>query len=379
MPKIFEVFGYPVDDISFEAVENRRRARCPFMGRECDGGGNRYSSSVTVGDNPLLAAFFQGREKVCAGVCSIQMEKDAPPWIVCPRRLLVLGREAAGKRVYQKKTEEQVLSLLGYEPGIRLGIWPEVKIKYEQEIDGIRKTFDYTFDYILMPLARLSHKDVEQMTDRSWKTLLPLFRKGQYTITLQGTDYYIEDCPFSIPSVIEIMTSSTSGGNKDKGTTISAAFKDVILGKAHTGPGINYRQVWARMVSQLVVKSEVALGWNGKAIWVVQDTLVDYISRSTALDIRKLASHHVSEVNMLSFSYGEAFKTPISVLELSDGQLFAGLISDEQEEMVAPQNTEGPATTYSFQDIIRAPVRPSLRRLIEVLAQRKPTNEVVTP
>jgi hypothetical protein len=33
------------------------------------------------------------------------------------------------------------------------------------------------------------------------------------------------------------------------------------------------------MVSQLVVKSEVALGWNGKAIWVVQDTLADYISK----------------------------------------------------------------------------------------------------
>ncbi|MGI9057395.1 MAG: hypothetical protein ACR2H5_02350, partial [Ktedonobacteraceae bacterium] len=50
-------------------------------------------------------------------------------------------------------------------------------------------------------------------------------------------------------NIIEIMTSSTSGGNKDKGTTISGAFQDAILGRSHRGPDINYRQVWARMVS----------------------------------------------------------------------------------------------------------------------------------
>jgi len=44
------------------------------------------------------------------------------------------------------------------------------------------------------------------------------------------------------------------------------AFEDAVLGKPHQGPGINYRQVWARMVSQLVVKSEVGLAWGGKTI-----------------------------------------------------------------------------------------------------------------
>lgn len=350
------------------------------MGSECDGGGNRYSSSITVRGNPSLEAFFGNREKVCAGVCSIQLEENAAPWIVCPRRLLVLGREAAGARVYQRKTEEQTLKLLGYASGTRLGVWPEVKIKYEEEVDGIRKTFDYTFDYILMPLARLTQTEIAQMTGKSWRNLASLFRKGQYSTSLQGTEICVDDCPCGIPSIIEIMTSSTSGGNKDKRTTIPAAFEDVIEGRPHKGPGINYRQVWARMVSQLIVKSEVALGWHGKAIWVVQDTLVDYISRSTGLNIRELSSQQTSEVNMLSFSYGEAFRTPQQVIELSNEQLFAGLITpNKPEELIASIDTEKPVTTHSFQDIIRAPLRPSLSRLTQTLAQKKPTNEVIVP
>ncbi|MEO8956584.1 MAG: hypothetical protein ABI396_04670 [Ktedonobacteraceae bacterium] len=371
MPKIFEIFGYPIDDASFEANENRRAAKCPFMGRDCDGGGNRYSSNITIKGNEALEAFFGNREKVCAGVCSIQTSPETSPWIVCPRRLLVLGREAAGKRVFQRQTEEQVLQLLDYEPGTRLGIWPEVKLKYEEEVEGIRKTFDYTFDYILMPLAHVSLESLEQAIGVSGKRLLPLFQKGGYTIRLQDPEHFIEDCPTGIPNIIEIMTSSTSGGNKDKGTTISGAFQDAILGRSHRGPGINYRQVWARMVSQLIVKSEVALGWNGKAIWVVQDVLVDYISRSTGLNVHKFVSEHTSEVNMLSFSFNEAFRNSAGVIELSNGKLFAGPISHNEinHQPIAP----------GFQDMVRTPVRPSLRRLIETLAQRKPVNEVVVP
>ncbi len=350
------------------------------MGRDCDGGGNRYLSSIVVKGNSSLEAFFGNREKVCAGVCSLQLAKDTPPWIVCPRRLLVLGRDVAGTRIYQKKTEEQTLKLLRYESGTRLGVWPEVKIKYEEDVDGIRKTFDYTFDYILMPLARLHQTDIERITGKPWGKLQSLFKKGGYTISTQGDDVYIEDCPSGIPCIVEIMTSSTSGGNKVKGTTISTAFKEAIEGRSYSGPGINYRQVWARMVSQLIVKSEVALAWNGKAIWVVQDALVDYISKSTALNIHKLSSDQTSEVNMLSFSYGEAFRNPQSVIELSDGHLFAGLITaDKPEELLAPDDSEEPVTTQSFHDILRAPLRPSLARLIETLAQRKTGNEVIAP
>ena len=77
-----------------------------------------------------------------------------------------------------------------------------------------------------------------------------------------------------------------------------------MLGKEHKAPGINYRQVWARMVSQLIVKSEVGLHWGGKTIWLVQDVLVNYICSSTALDIKRFLAEHTGEVNMLSFRFG---------------------------------------------------------------------------
>lgn len=165
------------------------------------------------------------------------------------------------------------------------------------------------------------------------------------------------------------MTSSTSGGNKNVRTTIPMAFEDAILGKSHNASGINYRQVWARMVSQLIVKSEIALSWDGKTIWVVQDLLVDYICASTALNVRQFLSENTSEVNMLSFSYGTAFEITRGVVELSNPQLFADIMTS------APAKSSQPMP--SFQDIIRAPICPPLARLIVALARRKPINKVI--
>ena len=46
-----------------------------------------------------------------------------------------------------------------------------------------------------------------------------------------------------------------------------------LLDERGQSPGVNIRQVWARMASQLIVKSEIANEWGGSAIWVVQDAL----------------------------------------------------------------------------------------------------------
>ena len=67
MSKIFELFGYPVADQSPEAIETRKNAQCPFMGADCDGGGNRYLSNVNLKQNTELAAFFEGRSSVPSG------------------------------------------------------------------------------------------------------------------------------------------------------------------------------------------------------------------------------------------------------------------------------------------------------------------------
>src|SRR5579863_4625944 len=103
MPQIFEIFGYPISDDSEAAKRTRREARCPFMGRDCDGGGNRYLSDVNLNEKVDLGGIFVGRTSVRAGVCSIKLLPDADtPWIVCPRRLLTLGRERReGENTFQ--------------------------------------------------------------------------------------------------------------------------------------------------------------------------------------------------------------------------------------------------------------------------------------
>lgn len=371
MPKIFEIFGYPIDDRSPEAQQNRIAARCPFMDRDCDGGGNRYLSQIDLSRNPALKEIFPDRSKLAAGVCSIQVKPNTAPWIVCPRRLLVLGRERAGERTHQRNSEIETLRLLGYPSGTRLGVWPEVKIKYISVVNEVEMSFDYTFDYLIMPISSVNQSEIESATNLPWIKLQKLFQNGGYTIAKRDNEYYVEDCPIGVPSIIEIMTSSTSGGDKNARTTIPMAFEDALLGKPHNGPSINYRQVWARMVSQLIVKSEIALNWGGKAIWVVQDLLVDYISASTALNLGLFISENTSEVNMLSFSYGESFEIPTGVIDLSKPQLFAGPI--------ASIPADSPQRMPSFQDIIRAPICPPLHRVVVSLARRKPINQVIAP
>ena len=66
-------------------------------------------------------------------------------------------------------------------------------------------------------------------------------------------------------------------------------------------PGVNLRQVWARMASQFIAKSEAALAWDGTAIWIVQDALADYIRTQTSLPSDQLHSPRwgPGEVNLI--------------------------------------------------------------------------------
>jgi len=121
------------------------------------------------------------------------------------------------------------------------------------------------------------------------------------------------------------------------------------------------------MVSQLIVKSEAGLAWSGKTIWVLQDTLISYISSSTALDMNRFLSEHTEEVNILSFSYGDNLNSGKGLIELRDGKLFAGPMFS------------GDGADLSFQDIIRAPVKPPKTVLLKALAGRLPTVIITAP
>lgn len=333
------------------------------MDCECDGGGNRYLSNVDLKRSPALARLFPGRAEIPSGVCSLQLKPDESPWIVCPRRLLVLGRANAGTRQYQNYAESLLVRHAGYDAGTKVGIWPEVKMKHHD--NARKKSFDYTFDYILMPIGRASSSYVEEATGKRWGQLKSLIQKAGYTLSLGRDGHYVEDFPMGNPSIVEIMTSSTSGGNKRKRTTIPMAFEDAMLGKMHEGPGINYRQVWARMVSQLIVKSEVGLSWGGKAFWVLQDSLSDYITTSTALDFGNFVATTASEVNVISLSYGDQRKNASGILELNVGEFYAGPIS-----------SSGQTAQPCFQDMIRAPACPPKELLLTLLSKKKHVNSI---
>jgi len=359
---IFEVFGYPLTDQSPEAKLSRRKAWCPFINAPCDGGGNRYLSSINLKAQPDLSKCFEsGLDAVPSGVCSLQLNPSESPWVVCPRRLLALRSVTEDVAQF---VERRILHRMGYPSGTKLGVWPEVKVKYSEDNTG--KTFDYTFDYVLMPLNPVTLDEVARLLGKSSSKTWQSLEHSGYTVAQQVSRCFVDDFPHGKPCVVEIMTSSTSGGNKRKGTTIPMAFANAMLDKPHQAPGINYRQVWARMVSQFIVKSEVGLAWGGRTLWIMQDHLIEYISRTTALNFRDFLTETPSEVNVLGLSYGNHFGQQVGVVALQESGFYSGPI--------APPRNAGAGPT--FQDMIRAPVCPPRSSLIKALSKRKPTRQI---
>ena len=215
-------------------------------------------------------------------------------------------------------------------------MWSEVKMKIATENEEAEaKSFDYTFDYLITGVCRKTLADVAAMIDKTEKKTRSLAEKNGFTLAKRGGLFWIEDLPSDPVVIVEIMTSSTSGGDKKKRTQIAMAFEDAVTkGSDHNGPTINYRQVWARMVSQLIVKSQVGIAWGGKTIWLLQDVLADYISSSTALNLERYLSAHADEVNILAFGYGAKANTINSdekIIELRDSKFYAGPISKAKE------------------------------------------------
>lgn len=368
MPKIYELLGYPITDKSPEVVKSRERAFCPFISDMCDGGGNRFMSDIDLRDHPELKVMFPGLNRIPSGVCSIQVSEHTSPWIICPRRLLYMGKKANAS-ILRGETQTILLEKCNFPHGTELGIWAEAKVKYigeNEDEDNI--AFDYTFDYVLMPLGRVTQAQAIRSSGLEWKVLEKNLRDSGYTFARRNGELYIEDFPVGNPVIVEVMTSSTSGGNKKKRSCIPQAFEDCILGKEHLAPGINYRQVWARMASQLIVKSQAAMAWNGKTIWVLQDLLADYISSSTALDLHKFVAEHTDEVNILAFSYGNEYKNAqvSKTVPLSNSVLYAGPIRSDKGETPQP----------CFQDIVLASVCPPRNVLISALSKKAMTNRI---
>lgn len=367
MPVIFELLGYPATDDSREVAESRKKAYCPFISDTCDGGGNRHMSDIDLKRHPELQKMFPGMDTVPSGVCSIQLAPGTAPWIICPRRLLYMGQKADWHTLFGE-TQRKLLEKCNFVPCSTIGIWSELKVTYSE---GNNDSFDYTFDYVLVPLGRVSSAQAELETGMRWQQLMRILENNGHSFAMREGQIYVEDFPVGKPVIVEVMTSSTSGGNKNNRSCIPQAFEDCVLKRQHLAPGINYRQVWARMASQLIVKSQAAMAWGGKTIWVLQDLLANYISSSTALDLSRFVAEHTNEVNILTFSYGENYRHPIQTKTVSLGNsvLYSGPIRPNFGKDARP----------CFQDIVLASVCPPRRVLMAALCRKEMANVLTTP
>lgn len=262
MPVVYELFG-EVLTYSGDQKGRFRLAQCPHMaGKQCDGGGNRDMARWPASDQPL-APFFdesvgQRDGYIPCGVCSVISGRS---WAICPRRLLTF--DAMEPSPEQRHLLARVLRLAGFGTGDVVRIWSEITVHFQAG----EQRLNYRLDYVL--------------------------KSGN-----------------APPVIVEIMTASTSGGNRKLRKDIQSAFCDAVLfaegnlpGRGNA-PGVNIRQVWARMASQMIVKSQIANAWGGLTIWVVQDALMDYIRSNTGLRLEDLRSPdwETGEVNVISAS-----------------------------------------------------------------------------
>lgn len=366
MSKIFELYGYPVDTWDNNAWENLKSAHCPFMNAECDGGGNRFSSGISLSHGHGLRSFFnQELNRIQAGVCSLQLREGAPPWIVCPRRLLNFRFNGGD---LQTVLRERLYTHAGLKKRTKYNVWSEVKMKCEVTEGNKTDLFDYTFDYVIASTCRKSLNYVANLINKSSTQAKRLLENLDATLIYNNGQYWFDDFPDGPPVIIEVMTSSTSGGNERNRTQVGQVFEDTIYelaGREITpdGPGINYRQVWARMVSQLLVKSQIGVAWGGMTFWIIQDLLADYISKTTALDLNHFLSQEPSEVNLISGGYNRAIN-PRSrggqLIDIPDIKMFAGPVSMKRND------------EEDFSDIVKLGCTPPIDELWRHLVEKKP-------
>lgn len=326
--QVNEILGLPPERRSPDALATLRTLNCPYLGGPCDGGGNRNQAAVDLADPSMsdLRSFLRRTAgKVQAGVCSIA--GNGRRWVVCPRRILAVSSNVVESS--QAALWSRIFQASGQVPGARLGVWTEVRIKYSARTPaGDRQSCDYALDVVVLPVRESSRGEIE----------------------LSDT---------AAPLIIEIMTCSTSGNNKRRGTTIAQAFAAALLGRPAQAPGINYRQVWARMASQIIVKSQLAQAWGGQTVWVVQDELVSYISQTTELNFSRLESDSFRGVNILSCHIPPADRDHGTVGRVRVAGVYSGEIPPVGDDT-------------DFNRLMRAVVTPPRATLLRLLSSRPP-------
>jgi hypothetical protein len=310
MPKFYEVYGRDVYDQSDSAIAERKAAYCPFTDNTCDGGGNRHQTKIKLDNSELRSSFDEELASVIPGICSIQYGNET--WVVCPRRLLGFFSKLESTpeiNAVLHDHEREALIKSGVPQGVELGVWPEVYLQYGDDDTSI----NYHFDFVIAPIQR--NKPFSWLlnsygiSDEEVEVFKAAAKTGKYLKGRYSDDKEQEILPDLIsPIIIEVMTASTSGSDKEAGTDIASSFTDAIKGREHNCPGINKRQVWGRMATQLFAKSALAEEWGGKTVWLVQDQLLRNIELTTKLNLEESSAEDSGTINFLSMSYIDGAK-----------------------------------------------------------------------
>jgi hypothetical protein len=305
MPKFYEIFGFKASEINDELFLAVKCAMCPFTGSLCDGGGNRHQTKITLlPDHDLRMHFADTLVSIVPAVCSIDYGEDQ--WVVCPRRLMGFKNDTQALpplNYFLQDHEKDVLIQAGLKTDIEYGVWSEIYLQYKIDDTEI----DYHFDFVIAPiLKQIRLQDLVESYGATREDIRELEKSAKTGKLLDGAinNRIISAAPdLTAPIIIEVMTASTSGSNTAAGTNISSAFKNLLMGLDYQGPGINKRQVWGRMATQLFAKSALAEFWGGKTFWLVQDQLLKNIELTTKLNTSVVQENSEETINFISMKY----------------------------------------------------------------------------
>jgi hypothetical protein len=308
MPKFFELYGKPVAESQNRARNGQLDHICPYTNVICDGGGNRHQTKLSPDQrNDTSHCFLTTTDRLIPSVCSI--DYGAEQWVVCPRRLFgFVDSGSPPQNQVLHNHEREALLAMGLPPKIPLGIWSEVYLKYSENEGQDETVINYHFDYVVVPIEKdvLLHQVLVQNefhASGDEKTIRRDLRKawgnnGSKEIRVP----YSPDA--SSPVIIEVMTASTSGSNRQKGTDIASSFCKALLNNEYQCPGINKRQVWGRMATQLFAKTALAESWGGQTYWLIQEQFLRNIEETTRLNLSRIPKTKAGNINFGLFGYG---------------------------------------------------------------------------
>lgn len=321
-PKTAEVYTYPPNAQTPQALEARRLCLCRFRGPniECEQRNNRGQVALLSLDSfPDLRDRYQ-RTQIPLGMCSVMDAGN--PWIVCPNRLFFAGPAAP-------ILEHSIYQSWGFQPGDRVALWREVRVQTRRR----SKRFNYNFDYVFRRILNENGRVYE-----------------------------------NVPYVVEVMSCSTSGGgvSQDFAEVLGA----IVLNLRRRGPSLNKRQVLGRMMSQLVAKAEVVFNWGGKTVWIVQDVFWNYVNESTGFNMDEFRDDPNGNMMILVRhleTVGYSPEDPQSDrYELRLDRILRGW---DRFERSRGENTVG----RDFVSLLNAPFTPPIEAVLRKTNEREPT------